>query len=245
MARFLIRDFVKSGSLNGTDNYVNIGTMGNLGSLLASGLSISLWVKSNLRTAMTMVGTRVTSTNMYLNFKLNSQSGSNNADYVQFQFVDGSAVALNGYAQAQKVNNGEWHHLVATMNPSGSAITLYMDGVALTVTYNNQNAPSSFANFANAVFLGALDNAGVVATPYYKGLMDEVTFWNSILSESEVSSLYYNGSVSGKSPVSYHKFDEGTGTSVADSVGANTGTWNGTLTSQWSTDVRMVSRRTA
>lgn len=245
MPRFTVRNFSYSGSFNGTDNYVSIGTLGTLGSSLASGLTVSVWVKSKLATAMTMLGTRVSSTNMYVNFKLNSQSGSNNANYMQFQFVDANSTALNGYAQVQKVNNGDWHHLVATMNPSGSAITMYMDGNAVTVTYNNQNTPSSFNNFANAMFIGALNNNGAVATPYYKGLLDEVTIWNSVLTASEVSDLYYKGQVSGKTPVSYHKFDEGTGTSVADSSGSNTGTWNGTLTSQWSTDVRMVGRQTA
>jgi len=35
--------------------------------------------------------------------------------------------------------------------------------------------------------------------------------------------------------VSYYKFDENTGSSVGDAAGANTGTWNGTLGSQWTT----------
>jgi hypothetical protein len=40
-----------------------------------------------------------------------------------------------------------------------------------------------------------------------------------------------------KGLISYWKFDDASGTSVADSVSTNTGTWHGTLGSQWTTGI--------
>lgn len=242
MPRFLVRSFGKSGSFNGSDNFLDIGTMGSLGSSLGSGISIGVHLRPSIITAMTVVGTRVTSTNMYLNFKINTKSGSNSKDSIQWQLVDASGNSLNGWATAPGLTAGGHKFIAVTCLPSENTLQIYYEGLPLTVTYTTQVQPTNFANFAHGVYFGALDNNGTVATPYYAGIMDEVTIWNSKLTASEVQSLYYNGSVSRKNPVSYHKFDEGTGSTVADSAGSNTGTWNGTLGSQWSTDVRMLGR---
>lgn len=243
--RFLQRDYGSSGSFNGTDNYLDIGTLGTLGSSLANGFSISFWLLSQQRTAGTILGTRISSTNNYLLVKVNTQSGSNAAGYMQVQFSDTSgSKSLNGYARIAQVNNGNWHHIVATLMPSTNTITAYIDNVSQTASYTTQQTPDTFANFSRNIYLGALNNNGTAASPFYKGLLDEVTLWNQILTPTEVTELYYKGYLE-TNPLSYHKFNENSGSSVADSVSNNTGTWNGTLGSQWSSNVVMTSRGVA
>lgn len=246
MSRFLARNFRYSGSFNGTDNYVSIGRLGSFGSTLGSGYSISCWLKSKSKVAGTIFGTRVSATNNYFLFKTNTQSGSNSAEFIQFQFTDPGNKTTNGYARCRGLNNGDWHHIVATLLPSSNTITIYLDGVAQTVSYTTQSTPDTFANFANPVFIGALNNNGTVAAPYYTGLLDDLAIWSGIISADEATELYHNGSVTNKIPYAYIKLDEGTGSVVSDSVNsANIGSWNGTLGSQWSQDIRSSARLTA
>lgn len=46
---------------------------------------------------------------------------------------------------------------------------------------------------------------------------------------------HYNPGFPARGAVANWNFDEGSGSSIADAVGTNTGTWNGTLGSQWAT----------
>ena len=60
--------------------------------------------------------------------------------------------------------------------------------------------------------------------------MDEFAIWSSALTASNVSTIYNSGTpndISSLSPVLWYRFEEGSGTSVADS---GSGSLTGTLT---------------
>ena len=93
------------------------------------------------------------------------------------------------------VNDGNWHNVVVTYAATNWYI--YIDGVqraSKNMAAANEGAHSDAGKWYTCI--GATSNTnwpneGVNYEPY-KGLCDEVTYWGSALSASQVSSLYTN-----------------------------------------------------
>ena len=101
------------------------------------------------------------------------------------------------------LTDGEWHHVVAVMDPSGPALSLYVDGQLDHVAETMQdNDGSGFAEdgdsetdpvtigFSIQSITGAYINA-------YTGLIDELSVYDDALSTGEIASLYGAG-IAGK-----------------------------------------------
>lgn len=138
-----------------------------------------------------------------------------------------TAGTLNQPAASTNMSLNTWYHVV--MTKAGTTITFYINGVqdgstgtlSGTDTYTNTGTVSS----------SGLDIAD--ASSAYTGIVDELLLFNKALSSVEVASLYSTGTIPSNLIDSYH-FEEGTGTSTADSTGTNTGTLTNALI--WSTD---------
>lgn len=127
---------------------------------------------------------------------------------------------------------GIWRHVCVVKN--GTTATLYVDGVprfTATVT----------AGASGTVRVG-IDSSG--GSEGLVGLIDVPRVWNVALTADQVKALYQNGIVPTANLLVEWRFDEGVGTSVADTSGnGNTGTIN---TASFSRDVpsraRVVTR---
>ncbi|HVT62852.1 MAG TPA: LamG-like jellyroll fold domain-containing protein, partial [Legionellaceae bacterium] len=119
-----------------------------------------------------------------------------------------------------------WTQLVITWSKSNDQVKAYINGVQQGSTLNGLG--TWVGNFVSTTTeIGALNNTG---SNDWSGLINDVRLYNRALSPNEISQLYNYA----PGPVAYYKMDEGTGTNVNDSSGnGNTGTWNGTLGSQW------------
>lgn len=127
---------------------------------------------------------------------------------------------------------GEWQHIVVT--GTNGAIKVFSNGVDTTQTFTRQSGATTF-NLTTWGALGRNTYAGSVGA-----LMDEMMIFNRVLSDAEILKLYLTGLYDSSGLVSYHKVDEGSGTSATDSSGnGNTGTITGAT---YSSDVPMVSR---
>ncbi len=117
------------------------------------------------------------------------------------------------------VNDGKWHHCVATWNSSSGAMQVYVDGVLST----SGTGPTGARTAATTLRLGSLQTG--TASGFYKGLLDQVQIYNYVLSATDVAYLYNHARVT--TPIAaYWKLDESTGTTSADSSGNGvTGTW--------------------
>lgn len=115
-----------------------------------------------------------------------------------------------------------WHHIALTYD--GSNIKLYVNGVidsnvTSSPTITQSSTPFTIASGSNG----------------YHGRVDDVRISNEALTSTEIASLFTAG-ISG-SQIAYWKFDDGSGTDVADSSGnSNDATvtgaaWNYTSTS--------------
>ena len=133
-----------------------------------------------------------------------------------------------------------WNHVVITADVSNNQLKIYLNG-SLDNTITKSNIQTVFDS------LGRYSNLW-----YYDGGMDEVGFWDSILSATEVTALYNSGTPtdlasnagnysSSSNLIGWYRMEEGTGTTVADSsTNSNTGTLTNGPT--FSTDVPFINK---
>jgi hypothetical protein len=82
------------------------------------------------------------------------------------------------------INDGAWHHCVATRQQATGVIELYVDGnlqASATVNRNSLNASAH-------LLFGAIASGG----GYFNGSLDEVKIFSRALSSNEVAALYYS-----------------------------------------------------
>lgn len=158
--------------------------------------------------------------------------------YFTDEYWNGNAYKLiRWYHGTQTINNssilipkGVWCHLAATWDGSNT-VTTYLNGTQLGQITN----ASTISNYAYEMLIGR-------GNWYHKGLIDEVAYWNTGLSSSDITAIYNSGvpdDLSSYSPVGWWRMgdnDGGTGTTITDQgTGGNDATlYNGPT---FSTDV--------
>lgn len=168
---------------NGSSQY---STIANHASLFPTSLTVSLWVKF---------------TTVQQNKHIFTLQNANVSPYNGFSiFVEDSAngkkiwsatrsTSFGNIASTSNLNDGNWHHIVVTFDPSvGSGThTMWVDGVQ-----NSQNTGKTLAWDTGAdLMFGKFYNFG---GGYYNGSLDEVGYWSRVLDSSEIASLYNGGS---------------------------------------------------
>ncbi|WP_299524845.1 LamG-like jellyroll fold domain-containing protein, partial [uncultured Lutibacter sp.] len=128
---------------------------------LTTNFTVSAWVKNN-----TNGGSFISKGTGY-NFKIN---GSKNIE-----------IDWNGSTKITSTNtvDSNWHHIAITF--SGGAATLYIDGILDTTVNSLANPISSAQKFA----IGALYTNKTTINSF-DGAVDEVRFWNSPLTITEI-----------------------------------------------------------
>ena len=84
---------------------------------------------------------------------------------------------------AAPLNDGQWHHVVATRHKAGGAMILYVDGVEVSSGTGSTNSLTAPPNMR----LGSLQTG--VASRFFDGLIDEVTIFDRAISAGEVAAL--------------------------------------------------------
>jgi hypothetical protein len=93
------------------------------------------------------------------------------------------------------VNDGKWHHLVATWNSSNGAMQLYVDG-ALN---NSTTGPTALRVAPANLRIGSIQTG--VSTGFLNGALDQVAIYNYVLSATDVAYLYNHTQAPRLSPV--------------------------------------------
>ena len=223
-------------SFDGTDDYVDLGVISSTNFTNAD-FSIQTWVKTTSSKAQSILvkgdgdgAWEAGEKALYMEA----------AGYPWFVGYDNEYIPGTGLT----INDGSWHHIVVTWDYSdgetGTA-AIYVDGVKATV--ETSYMAKTVDNSTDKLYLGKAE--AVEAQNYFDGSLDEVAVWNSALSLSEITAIYNSGSgltaswnsgdyQSSSNLQTYWRFNEETGTSVADaSSNSNAGTINGAT---WSTD---------
>lgn len=118
--------------------------------------------------------------------------------------------------------DSNWHHFVMVSNVASDSYQAYLDGNAITPSYSPVNgsggAPSSLYQNNLDLYIGGRESGG----RNFKGNIDEIALFNSLLSSSDVTAIYNSGvpaDLTSYSPVAWWRMgenDSGTGTTVTD-----------------------------
>ena len=131
----------------------------------------------------------------------------------------GSYVYINGDTTA--IDDDDWH-LISTSYDGEGTLKVYLDGEddgGTMALYNRSDSDITIQFSANFKVGAWTNNAS-----YFDGGIDEVSLFNKVLTSGELETLYgsgdpaFAGDASSISDlVGYWRFEEGTGTSAADS----------------------------
>ncbi|WP_255513602.1 PKD domain-containing protein [Homoserinibacter sp. GY 40078] len=227
----IIGDTDTSASFNGTNN--------------GRAATSTLQWRDNSFTLETWVKTTTTSGGKILGFGSSATGNSGSYDRHLYMSNDGR-INFGVYPNASRIitsgkayNDGQWHHVVATLGSGGMA--LYVDSVRVArntaVTYG-QNYWGYWRIGGDSTWAGGQN---------FNGQIDEVAVYPTVLSASQIVSHYtlsgrtstvppapsdvYGAAVYGAEPLLYWRLGESAGTTAADSGAlGNPGTYRGSPT---------------
>jgi len=164
-------------NFDGTDDYIGCGTASSLN--ITSNLSIEAWVK-------TTAGYKpIAGTWYYLSagdmqgYRLDINTDGYGRLVMQ---SDGSYL----FTSTKKINDGAWHHIAATFNPS-NYVRLYIDGAMEQWT---SGVPASINSSTHGFNIGYYYSNG---DSFFVGLIDNVRIFNSAIPTSQMEQSYYSG----------------------------------------------------
>jgi len=88
---------------------------------------------------------------------------------------------------ATAINDGRWHHLVATRTQGGN-VEIFVDGISRGTTTTNNNPLDGNPS----IMIGG----NVLDSRYFSGLIDEVAYYPTVLSVDRIKAHYLAGSFS-------------------------------------------------
>jgi hypothetical protein len=175
---------------DGVDDYINIGTLGSLGSQLNNGFTYSAWIYRKSDVGQGLFSSRISS-NYVLRIRANTDHNfGSTAGRLAIMIRDDNVLVLRGGSSSSVVPINTWTHIIFTLLPSTNTIGIYVNGVSVPITYGTQQNPSAFINFTQAL-LGADQN--LAPGQFYSGLIDDVRIYNRALTENEIKQLYNLG----------------------------------------------------
>lgn len=115
-------------------------------------------------------------------------------------YVTDSGVGQCDLQGSSNVNDGTFHHIVATRDTDGH-LKLYVDGVFETNMTCNVSVSCTDIN----TIAVRRKNTGALSE-YLEAHLDEMFIWNRALNQTEVTALYNGSCDGGGNPLNYHNF---------------------------------------
>ncbi|UVT18916.1 MAG: cadherin domain-containing protein [Nitrospira sp.] len=173
-------------SLDISNDYVDLSAHKGSFEFLSQG-TVAMWIKTTGTSAdlfdigKTTVNSSVASLWITGSGKLSFEVWENNS----------AILRVNSVAS---VNDGQWHHVAATVNTSGNK--LYIDGVQASVTYSQGNSSTTAfyddVTGINNMQIGRFSHSAGNGL-YYTGLIDDIRVYNRALSSGDMGELYATG----------------------------------------------------
>lgn len=169
-----------AGGFNGTSSEINLGNSQPLSVTQTGEISISLWVKTTDDTAYLYAKGDDSAAKYEHNLELLANGTLKSAIY---NSGAGEAASVTSTAT---VDDGNWHHVVVTID-DGSSMSLYIDnGTPVTTTsWSGSVAYQSTVPF----MLGAFEGIPA-ASSKLNGSLDQIRIFNKAVSATEVGTLY-------------------------------------------------------
>jgi hypothetical protein len=103
-----------------------------------------------------------------------------------------------GIRNSISVTDTAWHHYAVTARHGDANPTFYVDGVQQAMTLSQGAATINLYSNTKPLYIGA--QIDPLANYYNKGLLDELSLYNRVLSAAEIQSIYSAGSAGKYSP---------------------------------------------
>lgn len=140
---------------------------------ITGNFSISAWIKTSTNAVMGILTKGAAAA-----YSWGLQQNGNVASISLWQQAGATFMTVNG---ATTVNDGNWHHVVATYD--GTTLRIYTD---TNVQSTTTKTGSWYNGTADIIIGGRADGAN-----YYNGNIDDVNFFNNkVLSTAEIAKLY-------------------------------------------------------
>ncbi len=215
MRRFKVREMGTAVYGDGSTTTATLGDVSRLG-FYTEDFSISFWAKNYLAGTRAVVAKRssfVAPTAGYI-------IGLTSLGKVIVEIDDGTGEVSFSTTKGKLDKN--WHHYVVTFDRDGLC-SVYIDGVIDATTANI----STKTNITNTRAVRFLSDS--LASNKFVGVLDEVRFFNKILTQIEIDNLFYDGVVPTGLQGEY-LFDEASGGVIIDTSPYGN---NGTITTTW------------
>lgn len=169
--------------------------------------TIAAWVRldklTGYRTAVNQDGTNVSG--FWLQY---SESVGKKFNFVMHDVDATTSNAIRAVSTTTPVV-GQWYHLTAVRDRNAGTMKLYVNGVLeATTAYAGGWKANGPLNVGRGKWVNPTD--------WFAGAIDEVHAYDGVLGAADIAQLVVQGKIAVKSA---WKFDEGAGTSVADSAG--------------------------
>jgi hypothetical protein len=172
----------KAARFDGIDDYVSTSRT------ISTDFTLELWINT---TASSLTGT-----NAYEgNGLLWSDVGGAADDFAMAMLNNGLSFFTGNpdvtVTSAVAINDGRWHHLVAT-RAQGASVEIFVDGVSRGTATTNNNA----LNGNPSIMIGG----NVLDNRYFAGLVDEVAYYPRVLSVGRIRAHFRAGAPSAAVP---------------------------------------------
>lgn len=213
----------KSFTFDGNLDFVTMGNTINMAQDGSDAFSFSFWMKrtsgSGIQTFLgksqiSAKGVRIYSNGNIIYMLIGTYTSA--CIFNQFNFIN--------------LNNGSWHHMVWTYDGSSTqaGMKLYINDSLKTLGSGVTNTPINLQNTTMDFMIGA---SGTSSSYNYEfnGNLDEVSYFDSVLSASDVSTIYNSGvpnDISSFNPLGWWRMGDGdTSPTITDhGSGGNNGT---------------------
>ncbi len=212
--------------LDGVDDYVDIGNLSAISN--TSTFSVSTWFKTNNVSSQTFLWSQGSGSSQLFAPSISAK------DLIVFSGSSSIYVRKNNI-----FNSTDWFNLVVVYNGSltnAERIKLYLNGSLLVASVSG-TIPTTTPTFTTNAKIGGI----TYLTNYtFNGTVDETSFFNNALSQTEVNTIYGSGVPSDVSTISgitnwYRCGDGDTAPTLTDNIGSNDGTMTNFTT--FSTDI--------
>ncbi len=189
-------------SFDGVNDGINCSNT-SLG--ITNAISVSVWVKT---TDTSFVFRTIVAEDNPSGVQRNWQLLLNSSNKIAFIFFNTSGT--QNYlvrATALEVQDGNWHHIVATYDGTTDAdgIKIYIDGG------NVETLTALSTGIRSTSTVGPTIGYNSNGSWNFKGNIDEVAIWDSVLSSENITSIYNLGTptdLTSLSPLAYYKMGE-------------------------------------
>ncbi len=210
-------------SFDGVDDYIVAPDSPSFNLGATNSFTVAFWVNNSISSRRMALLEKVAVDAPYQGFyiDLNADSVTNQLRFV----LDGGVPAVFVSVTDSRISDGQWHLVAGVLDRSSDIALLYFDGTSAA-----SGTTTGIGSLQNANSLYAGNRYGLDIP--FKGLIDELNFFNRALSSDEIAALFAAGSAGMCKPVCVQpppglvSWWPGEG-NANDIFGTNNGTLNG------------------